>query len=186
MVGSIFLAIGILCLSTIAGWGVANTIIDICRSVRKKKDRKTYYIYGKAKKTDNKDIVNNLYTSARSGVDFIKSEYSLGNIVPGRVFSIQGKNYIILGVGLDLSSEDLNIELELFDPENTDSSLNLVFPIDVAEMCDNVIKEDKNNKEERTFGVIKDIQVFCNNQCVMDCSDCVLKRYGIKIKENES
>ena len=98
----------------------------------------------------------------------------------------QGKDSVI-GEGLVLAThltqvnESIAVCLKLFTEKTEIQTVNVPIKlneeetiyIEHANLGDN-IKHSKNSD------ILKDLSNFCNNQCIFDCKDCSIAKYGIR------
>lgn len=98
----------------------------------------------------------------------------------------QGKDSVI-GEGLVLAThltqvnKSLAVCLKLFTEKADIQTVNV--PIELNEEETIYIEHANlgdNIKHSKNSDILKDLSNFCNNQCIFDCKDCSIAKYGIR------
>ena len=107
------------------------------------------------------------------------NKYTKTGVGEGKVESL-ATGIILSENATVIDKEDLAIHLSIFNSKDKVVSVTIPVEKKVLEQYQ-VCRPDCGDMVKQTgANIIKDIVNFCQNQCIFDCKNCVLSKYGIR------
>lgn len=105
-----------------------------------------------------------------------KPVFESGGGLVGKSVRVEGKDYLVMGEVLE--------KIITRHPENSTSTLLLYrdghlrsYSLGPEKSKELYTKYSKTGPV-RSREIRKDVKMFCNNSCIQDCTECILKKYG--------